>query len=124
MSRSSYDRAGATITREHMAVAGGGATTEYAKFRSFQKSTLRRVHAVVTTAGTATAHGFNVFHGTTSIGTISLGTNTAGVTANSGTLDQSLASLDQVSVKSLADATGEADIIYEYQVDHDAETLG
>ena len=62
----------------------------------------------------------NVFNGTTSIGTIALSTSGTNVTASSGLLDSEVAALGQVSVKSLADATGTAQIVYEYEVQHDA----
>jgi hypothetical protein len=122
----SYDSAAYNVRREYFAgEAGGGATTEYAKFRVFQASRLKKVHAFITTAGTATTHGFNVFHGTTSIGTIALSTATANANAlgganSSALLDRALAAGDQVSVKSLADAAGKAHLIYEYEVTPDA----
>lgn len=116
-----YADPNATVRRENFAgEAGGGATTEYCKFRSFQKARLKKVHAVVTVAGTATTHKLDVFHGTTSISSISLGTSIAGVTASSATLNEELAALDQISVKTGADAAGKAHVIYEYQTHHDA----
>ena len=117
----SYDDANSVIRREGFAgEAGGAATTEYTKFRSFQAAKLKKAHAVVTTAGTTTGHGLGVYHGTTSIGSITLGTAAAGATAASATLDRALAACDQVSVKTLADATGKAHVIFEYEVLPDA----
>lgn len=97
-----------------------GATTEGAKFRSFQKMLLKKVHAAVIVAGTATTHGYNVFNGTTSIGTIALSTSGTNITASSALLNSEVAALGQVSVKSLADATGTAQIVYEFEVQPDA----
>lgn len=98
--------------------AGGGATTEYTKFRTFLALKLKAAHAVVTTAGTTTGHGFDVYHGTTSIGSIALSTNTAGVAASLVlSADRSIAQGDQLSVKSLADATGKAHVVFEYWTD-------
>jgi hypothetical protein len=111
-----YDDPDFTIRREADRITVAGATTEGAKFRSFQAMRLKKVHAAVITAGTATTHGYNVFHGTTSIGTIALGTSAAGVTASSALLDEAVAAMEQVSVKSLADADGVAHIVYEYEV--------
>ena len=75
-----YDDPDFSIRREFFAgEAGGAATTEYCKFRTFQKALLKKVHAVVTTAGTATTHAINVYSGTTSIGAIALSTSAAGV---------------------------------------------
>lgn len=116
-----YSDPNCTIRREYCAPpTTAGATTEGAKFRSFQKMRLKAAHAVVITAGTATTHGYDVYHGTTSIGTIALSTSAAGVAASSATLDRPVASLEQVSVKSLADATGVAQIVYEFEVVSDA----
>lgn len=116
-----YADPNATVRRENFAgEAGGAATTEYCKFRVFQKSLLKKAHAVVTTAGTAAGHKLDVYHGTSSIGTIALSTSTAGVSATSATLNEELAALDQISVKTGSDQTGKAHVIYEYQTRHDA----
>jgi len=117
----SYDDPNTTVQREQFGgEAGGGATTAYAKFRNYQKGKLRNVHFVVTTAGTSTAHGFDVYVGTSSVGSVSLGTNTAGYSASAGALNSAFASLDELSVKSLADVVGKADVVYEYDYDWDA----
>lgn len=115
-----YMRPTANTRREAFFTTTAGATTEGAKFRSFLKMRLKKVHVAVVTAGTATGHGYDIYHGTTSIGTIALSTNTAGYTASSSALNREVASLEQVSVKSLADATGVAHVIYEFQATHDA----
>lgn len=115
-----YSQSNANVRREYTAVAAAGATTEACKFRSFQKFKLKAVHACVITAGTATTQGYDIYHGTTSIGTIALSTSAAGVVGHSAVLDRAVATMEQVSVKSLADATGSAQIVYEYVVDHDA----
>lgn len=109
-----------TLRREVDRITTAGATTEGAKFRSFQAMRLKKVHVAVITAGTATTHGYDVYHGTTSIGTIALSTSVAGVTASSALLDRTVGSLTQVSVKSLADATGVGHIVYEFEVTPDA----
>lgn len=117
----SYADANCTVRREHNAgEAGGAATTEYGKFRTFQKAKLKKVHAVVTVAGTVAGHKLDVFHGTSSIGTIALGTSAAGVIAASATLNEALATMDQVSVKSGADTVGKAAVVFEYEVAADA----
>jgi hypothetical protein len=94
-------------------VAGGAATTAYAKFRSFAATKLLRVNAHVTTAGTHAAHGFDVYVGTSSVGTILLGTSTAGVDAEV-TLNTDVPAKGDIFVKSLADIVGKADITFEY----------
>jgi hypothetical protein len=117
-----YDHPNTIVRREAIGQgeAGGGATTEYAKFSNFQKMKLKKAHAVVTTAGTSAAHGFDVFNGTTSIGTISLGTSAALSGASSGALDSAVAALGQISVKSLTDVVGKATVVYEYEVEADS----
>jgi hypothetical protein len=115
-----YMRASANVRREAFFTTTAGATTEGAKFRSFQKMRLKKVHVAVVTAGTATTHGYDVYHGTTSIGTIALSTSTAGSLGHSALLDRAVATMEQVSVKSLADATGVAHVVYEYQTEQDA----
>ena len=108
-----YDSPNHTVRNEHFAgEAGGGATTEYVKFRRFQKARVKAVHAVVTVAGTNAGHGFDIYNGTTSVATISLGTSAAGASAKL-TVDFDVAALGQISVKTLVDATGKAHVIYE-----------
>lgn len=112
-----YDSPTCIVRREMtFTPAAAAATTESNKFRHFQALRLKKVHAAVITAGTATTHGYNVFHGTTSIGTIALSTSAAGVVASSALLDRDVASMEQLSVKSLADAAGVAQIVYEFDV--------
>lgn len=109
-----------TVRRESCHTTVAGATTEGAKFRQFQASRLKKVHVAVVTAGTNAGHGYDVYHGTTSIGTISLGTSVANTVGHSGLLNRTIATMDQVSVKSLVDATGVAHVVYEYEVTPDA----
>lgn len=117
----SYSGVNAALRREHCAQpTTAGATTEGAKFRSFMKMKLKAAHFVVITAGTHAAHGYDIYSGTTSIGTVVLGTSAAGVTVDSSTLNTEVASMGQVSVKSLADVVGVAQVVYEYEVQHDA----
>jgi hypothetical protein len=112
-----YSEANCAVRREHCTPpTTAGATTEGAKFRQFQKFKLKAAHAYVVTAGTTTGHGYDVYRGTTSVGTIALGTSTAGSSASSATLNLEVSSMQQVSVKSLADATGVAQIVYEYEM--------
>ncbi len=117
-----YDIPNATVRREYFAGScGGDPTTVYGKFRSFQKMRLKKVHCVVTTAGTTDAHALDVYSGTTSIGTVLLGTNTAGsVISSTSNLNTDFASMVQLSVKTKADGDGIADVTYEFEVQHDA----
>lgn len=122
---SGFSEPNAVIRREHDAgEAGGAATTEYGKFRSFQKAKLKNVHAAVTVAGTAAGHKLDVFRGTTSVGTIALGTSTAGTLAKADSvgvgMNLDMASMEQISVKTGADTVGKAHVVYEFEVLHDA----
>lgn len=116
-----YSDPNSTVRREaNIGEVGGGATTSYGKFRHFQRIKLKRVHAVVTVAGTVAGHKLDVYHGTTSIGTIALGTAAAEVRVSSGILNELVESLEEVSVKTGADATGKAHVVYEHEVQFDA----
>lgn len=114
-----YDHPNYVVRREWFAgEAGGAGTTEYGAWYPFQKAKLEAVHVVVTTAGTAAGHGFDVYIGTDSVGTVSLGTSAAGATGSVTTFSaDTVASLTKVSVRSLADATGKARVIYEWIAD-------
>lgn len=122
---SGFSEPNATVRREHFAgETTAGATTESCKFRSYQKMKLKNVHAVVTTAGTAAGHKLDVFRGTTSVGTISLGTSVAGASASADSagpgMNLEFSALEQLSVKTGADIVGRAQVVYEYEVLHDA----
>lgn len=107
------------VRREHFGgEAGGAGTTEYAKFRHFQATRLANVHAYVTTAGTLTTHALDVFQGTTSVGTMLLGTSAANtlVSASASSLALDFTSGEQMSVKTLADTVGKAHVVYEHHV--------
>lgn len=117
----SYDSPNFTTRFEHFAgEAGGEATTEYAKFRRFQALQLKKVHAVVTTAGTTTGHKLDVYHGTTSVASIALSTSTTGEAASTDFLDLRVESLEALSVKTGADAAGKAHVIFEFENEPDA----
>ncbi len=110
-----------TIRREAcMPPTTAGATTEGSKFRSFQKMRLKKAHAAVVVAGTATTHAYTIKNGTTSVGLITLSTNVAGVEVSSGVINSTVEAMDQVSATSGADATGTAQIVYEFEVLPDA----
>ena len=116
-----YDNPEYMIRREQcMPPTTAGATLDGSRFRHFQAVRLKKVHAAVITAGTAAGHGFTIRNGTTSIGTITLGTSAAGVTASTALLDSVVLPLGQVVAASLVDATGVAQLVYEYEVINDA----
>lgn len=112
-----YDHPNHLVRREHSITPTAGATTVSGKVRNFQAMRLKAAHATVTTAGTATAHGYDVYSGTTSIGTIPLSTNTAGYTLSVDLNNTAVAAGDTMEIRSLADATGVADVVLEYSAD-------
>jgi len=106
-----------------MGEAGGAATTQYAKFAAFTALQAWSAQLTVTTAGTTTAHGFQVVKisgtATTALGTATLGTSTAGATQNllfTSTNGVSLSQGDILAAISLADAAGKAAISYEHSL--------
>lgn len=116
-----YSAANFTTRREACFQTVAGATTEGAKFRSFQKIKLKKVHFAALVAGGAGTHGYRVYHGATAIGAdVVLGTSAAGTVAHTALLDEVVDTMEQISVKSLADATGTAHVVYEYEVMPDA----
>lgn len=115
---SSYSEPNCAVRREAAFITIAGATTEGAKFRSFQKMLLKKVHFCVITAGGGAGHGYRAYRGTTALGAADtvLGTAAAGNVFGTATLNEPIASMEQISVKSLSDATGVAHVVYEYEV--------
>ncbi|MBF0212372.1 MAG: hypothetical protein HQM00_02270 [Magnetococcales bacterium] len=109
------------VREHHTATSTAGATTAGPAMRVFQKTIVKGVHAIAKVAGTVAGHGFDVYNGTSSIGTLSLGTAAAEATASATlTGDTTIPAFGTLSVKSLADATGTAQFIFETQVAMDA----
>lgn len=117
----SYADANCTVRREACFTTVAGATTTGARFASFQKIKLKRVHFVVVTAGASGTHGYRVYEGATPIGAdVVIGTAAAGAVFSTGVLNELVDSMVPVTVRSLADATGVAQVVYEYEVTYDA----
>ena len=112
-----YDHPNHQIRREHSITPVAGATTQSAKMRTFQALKLKAVHFTVVTAGTNAGHGYTINHGTTSVGTVSLGTNVAGYAISVDMSDQDIDAGETFNVLSLVDATGVADAVFEYETD-------
>jgi hypothetical protein len=113
-----------TRTGAAMGEVGGAATTNYGKFVAFTGALAFSAQLTVTTAGTATAHGFVVSKvsgtNTTALATATVGTNVAGTTFNvalsttSGGI--SMLQGDVLVAASLSDATGKVALAYEWNV--------
>lgn len=115
-----YDDPDYTIRREQSMLTVAGNAAVSARMINFQKMRLKKVHARVVTAGTSAGHALNIYHGTTSIGAISLGTSAAGATASSAALNRTVDSLEQVNIVNGTDATGVAVVNYEFETLPDA----
>lgn len=115
-----YDHPNFIIRREaHKNTVAGNAAIMY--FRHFQKMRLRGVHFTPIAAGTSAGHTLVVKHGTSALGTATLGTSAQGaaITSLQG-LNEVCAALDQLSVTNGTDATGTAEVIFEFEVLPDA----
>lgn len=98
-----YDDANSSIRREaKTGLITGIASTMFARFLYFQKTRVKKVHALVTTAGTNAVAGFDILNGTTSVGEIVVGTNTAGSIVSSGLLNTDIAALGFLEFKGKA----------------------
>lgn len=115
-----YDHPNILVRREHSIIATAGATTAFGKIRNYQAMRLKGAHATVITAGTNAGHGYDVYSGTTSVGTIPLGTATAGSTVSVDLSNAAVAAGDYMEIKSLVDATGIAEVVLEYGADAQA----
>lgn len=91
--------------------AGTGAIS----INAAQKRRLYAVRATVQLAGTTATHAYIVRNGTTALGTITLGsTTTAGMSTRLDITNADLAAGDVLNCLSNGDATGIADITYEF----------
>lgn len=115
-----YDHPNRVVRREHFINAVAGATTALGKRRVFQAMVLKAVHATVVTAGTATVHGYDIYNGTTSIASITLGTSAAAAQVSSSVLNAAIPAQGSFEVRSLADAVGAAEIVCEYEAAADS----
>jgi len=98
-----YDHPNATVLREvALGNLTGVASGQMGKFRMFQKQKLKKVHACVQVAGTATAAGVDIYVGTTSVGAITFGTNTAGTELSSGAIDATVSDNESIRLMGLA----------------------
>lgn len=99
-------------------VAGANGTSCYKAFPTANMR-IRNVAAVVVTAGTSSGSGHQaiILNGTTSIGSIALGTSAIGSVSTSGDLNTTINAGTAISVKNGTDATGVYDIVAEMYID-------
>ncbi|MCE2724470.1 MAG: hypothetical protein ACK51V_00620 [bacterium] len=99
----------------------GVASTSVQRLQFLQRGKLKSVAALINTAGTNAAAGFDIFVGTTSVGGITCGTNTAGVTVNTGAINAIIPQNGFVDIRGKANsATLNASLVLEYEVLHDS----
>lgn len=97
--------------------AGASGTSGQISFPSAMR--LRNVAATVRTAGTSATTGnkVDIFVGTASVGTIALGTGTAGSNGTSGDLNTLVPVGTVIALKNGTDATGVAHVVMEMHID-------
>ena len=87
------------------------------KFVAFAAMKVKSIRGAVNVAGTADTAAYDLYNGTTSIGTIVMGTKTAGEALSYTTSDITLASGGFIDFKTIADsATLAASFTVEYQL--------
>lgn len=100
-----------------LAVPAVAASVSAGKFVAFTDMKIKSIQAIVNIAGTATAAGYDIYNGTSSIAAFVAGTNAAGSVLTAITTDITLASAGYVDVKTKADsATLAASLMIEYEI--------
>lgn len=117
-----YDTPNALIRQEsRINNLTGIASTSMTKSLFFQKTKLKKVHAICITAGTNGSAGVDIYVGTTSVGALTFGTDTAGSTYSSAALNVDVPALGFVELKGKANsATMVHSYVFEHQVYYDA----
>lgn len=118
----SYDAPGAQVRQEIFSPnLAGASSASLQKFLMFQATRLKAVHALIVTAGTNAAAGFDVYVGTSSVGAVTCGTNTAGVVVDSGLINAAVPAKGVVEIKGKATSdTLVASLTIEHQPNWDA----
>ena len=99
----SYDHPNSAVRREvHVNNLTGIATTTMQKIMFHQACVLKAVHSMVVTAGTNAAAGITINNGTTSVGTITHGTDAALTTHTSGAINSTVAADGYIDFTGLA----------------------
>lgn len=99
----------------------GIASTTVQRLQILQRGKLKSAAALINTAGTNAVAGFDIFVGTTSVGAIICGTNTAGVTVKSGAINATIPQDGFIDIRGRAtSATLNASLVLEYEVLHDS----
>ena len=87
------------------------------KFHCYAARKLKAVHGQVVTAGTHDAAGIDIYVGTTSVGAITVGTNTAGSLLTSGAINIDVPQNGLIELKGKANsATMVVSLVVEHEV--------
>jgi hypothetical protein len=123
MGNRTYTDPNANTRREiNAANVAGAAGASMAKFLMFQKTRLKKVHCLVVTAGTNAAAQVDIFNGTSSVGSIVVGTNTAGAVLHSAAIDSDIPANGLIELKGAANtATFVGSFAIENEVAFDAD---
>jgi len=118
-----YDDPNATVRRETTQnnVAGLASAT-MTKFLFFQKTRVKKVHALVCAVGTHDDAGLDIYNGTTSVGAIAIGTAAAGTVHSSAELDSIVAANGMLDIRGKANSatTLVVSLAVEHEVIYDA----
>lgn len=117
-----YDSPNAEVRREvSQAGIAGADGANMAKFLFFQKTKLKKVHALITVMGTAAGAGIDILVGTESVGEIVIGTDAAGSVKSSALLNADVPANGVVSLDGKTDsATMKVSVVLEHEVEPDA----
>lgn len=118
-----YNDANANVRREVNAPnIAGAASASMAKFLMFQKTRLKAVHALIVTAGTNDAAGVDIYVGTSSVGALTFGTNTAGTLLHAASINAAVPQNGTIEIKGKAtSATMVGSFVLEHEVEFDAD---
>jgi hypothetical protein len=93
------------------------ASTSVLKFAAFTSLKIKRIEVIVKVAGTADAAGYDILNGTSSVGSIGVGTNAAAAYGTGLTQDISLSSGGYLDIKTkAASATMATDAVIEFEL--------
>lgn len=117
-----YTEPNCTVRREiNAANVAGVAAGSMAKFLHYQKTVLKAFHCLVVTAGTNAAAQVDIYVGTASVGSIVVGTNTAGTVLDSAAIGVAVPANGLIELKGAANtATFVGSFAIEHEVTPDA----
>ncbi len=100
-----------------VALPATAASTSVFKFAAFTSIKVKRIDVIVKTAGTADAAGYDILNGTSSVGSVGVGTGAAATFGTALVSDVSLSSGGYLDIKTkAASATMATDAVIEYEI--------